>query len=647
MTITFQSAVSEKGQVHLELNGFFTNEKLPKDIKSLVGFTKAIGGDPIVQKSHDGALIGKPSRLSRVEVRFSTASGLAVLRKNSITLSGKTNWEVLYRLLSRLVPRIKSIDFEVVNTAVRFYLKKYVNMKSIYQQYKKTNQYKMFFEPEIFSKLEIKLANGTIISIFYNGTVVAQGRDLKGIETTVKAILDEYRNPYGGSLNKNPIPARKDLAKKRELMASLRYNKANSWTHTKPGFYVRPGPNKVPRFYEIPANPAFVRQKVLRAYANIGVNVPLNVKTKLGITNSITLKNKVEKKKSVNVSTKVPNGMYMRPGPGGLLKLYKIPKDISKGRATVIKAYSEHGQRVPNSVRTIFGIAMSPSPVKSPSPILPIGKFDCAKFTLDELRKIAEKAGIAWAGVSKSDLCKKLKPRNVSSPKESNFLNYVILPNTRKLERKGRSRMMDSFKISNLRTFVDEYGGSNKLKDGMKKKELIDLLIQMKMDANKLERELNTMFEKSPSPSPNVSHLGPGFTQNELNYYKSKLKEGKLSQNKLTQLMKQKFVKILNDENLTKNELDNFQQRYAAHKGNIKNLIRNFRNDQILKLGFNKKNFPNIRYDIVKVSRTQKGAYKKANLKKLLDKYAKRRDIRARLNIEQPIHLVRVPVESL
>jgi hypothetical protein len=649
MTITFQSAVSEPGQVHLDLKDFFINEKLPKDIKSLVGFSRSIGGDPTVQKSPDGSMVGKPTRLSRVEVRFSTASGIAVLRKNSITLSGKTNWEVLYRLLSRLVPRIKSIDFELVNTAVRFYLKRYVNLKSIHEQYQRNKRkpYKMFYEPEIFAKLEIKMANGVVASVFYNGTVVAHGKDLKGIETTVKSILDEYTTPYGPSLNKNPIPARKNLARKRELMATLRYNAAASWTNTKPGFYVRPGPNKVPRFYQIPGNPAFVRQKVLRAYANIGVNVPANVRTKLGIENSLKLKNKVEKKKIVNESSDVPSGMYMRPGPGGLLKLYKIPKDISKGRATVIKTYSNSGQRIPNSVRSIFGIARSP--VKSPSPQLPTGKIDCSKFTLEELRKIAERAGIAWTGVSKASLCKKLQTPVVSSNQNANFLNYVINPNTRKLERKGRSRMMDSFKISNLRSFVDEYGGANKLKDKMSKKELIDLLIEMKKEADILNKEVNNIFKaKSPSPSPNVSHLGPGFTQDELNYYKAKLKEGKVSQEKLSQLMKQKFFKILNDETITKNELNDFQKRYATHTGNLKNLVRDFKNNQILKLGFNKNNFPNIRYNLMRTPRTQKGAYKKANLKKLLDMYERRRTIRARLETAGPgVHLVKVPVETL
>ena len=660
MTVTFQSASSE-GLVDLkgELDDLFHPGRLPKDIKSVVGFTKAIGGTPAIQKDVDGSVTGKTNgKLGRVEVRFSFR-GLAVLRPKSIILSGSVPWEMMYRVLVRLVPRAKGTHFKVTNTAVRFYLKKHVRMRQVYDEYKTRRglPYKMYFEPEIFSRLSIEFNSGIVAYVFFNGTVTAQGRDLTGIESAVKAVLDSYTSPYGPALQKNPVPVRKNLKAKREHMAAMRYNAAQSWNSVKPGHYVRPGPNKVPRFYEVPKNPRFVIQKVLRAYQNVGVAVPKNVRNKLGITNTNQLKEKVAKKKTANAA---PEGMYLRPGPGGLLKAYKIPKNLEKGKKTVIDAYSKAGMNIPNSVKTLFGLSVRVASPKrtvtgtiNNSGVFRIDTLECSRYTMEDLQKIAKDLNIAHHGItSKKVMCgliqKSIAPRKKKSNNDENFefnsVPHIILANERKIQRKGRSRLLDSFKISELKNFVKAYDNSLNT-NGAKKQQLIDLLIDTKRKLDALEQDLINIGSPSPSPSPSPTKLGPGFTNEEIAYFKHKMKEGKVPEAKLVNMMKNKFRKILG-ENVSKKELENFQTMYAQGK-----TVKNFMNAQILSHGFNKRHLENLRINFARLRRTLKGEYYKADIKKLKERYDKLNAIRKNLEAKYvggyKGHLIQVPVETL
>ena len=280
--ITFQSASSNRFVTPLDLQSiFWKSTSLPKDIVSITGFKQSIGGKkPAIQKTSSGIVGERNAKLKRIEIRFKFR-GIAVIRESTVTLSGSVPWEMIYRVTARLVPEVKSLHFEVTNTAVRFYLKKQVRIEGIANQKRKGSNFTLNFDPDVhyFPRLLIRFSDGVVASIFANGTVVAQGKDLKNIESRVRGVLNQYKNPYGSDVKKDPIPARKNLARKRKMMTEARYELANSWNNTRNGYYVRPGPNKRPRFYQVPKNPALVRQKVLRAYSNIGVNVPNNVKS--------------------------------------------------------------------------------------------------------------------------------------------------------------------------------------------------------------------------------------------------------------------------------------------------------------------------------------------------------------------------------
>jgi hypothetical protein len=556
MTLTFQSASSSRSLTPLDLQSIFWRaNKLPKDITSVLGFQQSIGGKvPVLQKNANGTLTGnRDKKLKRVEIRFKF-KGIAVVRESTVTLSGSVPWEMIYRVLVRLVPEIKSLTFSVTNTAERFYLKKRVRLDAIASERASGPGYTLSYEPELyFSRLVIRFKTGVVASVFANGTVVAQGKDLKNIESKVRGVLSQYTRPYGENISKIPIPARKNLKKKRMNMIEGRYEPAKSWTNTRAGYYVRPGPDKVPRFYKVPANPVLVRQKVLRAYSNVGVNVPPMVKYLLGINANVVKPKTMKKKNVTNWNANMPNGMYIRPGPGGIPKLYKIPKLLKQGRKTVIQAYKQAGINIPSKVKNIFGIVSSTSSAK----IVPIkmninnkGKFridelDCMRYTLAKLQTIATRLGLPILRQTKTQLCAAIrKTASSKSPPphtSPNFVNasgvkHYILVNDRRVKRNTRSRTMNSFKASELKNMILQLNKNANTSTIKSKKALIDLLIERKRTKNAVGGLFNNFSpgsssssssaSSSPSPSPspktrnplNIARniIGNGYTNYEL-----------------------------------------------------------------------------------------------------------------------------------
>lgn len=585
--LTFQSATSSKFLVPLDLqNIFWKSVKLPKDITSISGFQHSIGGKvPVVQKTDDGKVIGEKSKkIKRIDVRFKFR-GFATIRETTVNLSGSVPWEMTYRVLARLVPEIKTLTFTLTNTAVRFYLKKQVRIENIARQKVSGVDYTLSYDPELyFQRLLFRFSDGVVASVFANGTVVAQGRDLKGIEKRVKDVLDRYKNPYGADMKTVPLATRKNLALKRATMTEARYDRANSWNNVRNGYYVRPGPNKRPRFYAVPKNPAFVRQKVLRAYSNIGVNVPDRVKRVLGIVNS-KVKPKVVPKKTVNWNSNAPNGFYIRPGPGGLPKYYKIPKLISQGKKTVVEAYKKSGVNIPNKVKTIFGITNT-TEAKSPSlkgnvssrGVFRVDGLDCMRYKLEDLKKIAEKLDIPTVRQTKQQLCRAIRSKiysNVKPPStEPNFLRngvkHYILVNDRKVMRNKRAKSMNSFKIDDLKNMILALNDTANVKN-KKKKNLVELLIERKRTKNIANRLFNSPIS---SASSSVSDESP-LTRNPLNIARDILGNG-----------------------FTNMELSNFLNKYRKlplnSKGSVntnayQNLVKTFKKKKLLRESNNNK----------------------------------------------------------
>jgi hypothetical protein len=558
-------------------NVFWRSAKLPKDIASIQGFSQSIGGGkkPVVEKNSAGKILGDRNKnLKRIDVRFSFKGGFASVRETTVTISGSVPWEMSYRVLARLVPEIKLLKFKITNTAVKFYLKKVVKLDRIIDEKRKGPGYTLEYEPELYPGLRIKFSDGVLVNVFGNGTVTAQGRDLTGIEKRVKDVFAMYKNPYGENRPRIPIAARKNLAKKRENIIESRYEPAKGWTNSRSGFYVRPGPNKAARFYAIPSNPALVRTKVIRAYANIGVNVPPLTRRILGIVNVSKPKPKVVKKKTVNNwNTSPPVGMYVRPGPGGLPKFYKIPKLLKQGKKTVIDTYKKAAIRIPNRVRTVFGI--SPSPNKSPSPAKLLGNvsnkgvfridgLDCMRYKLPELKRIAEKLDIPIGRRSKEYLCRDIRSKLMSEgvPK-TNKINFIkngvkhyILVNSRAIKRNSRTKSLDSFKIQDIKNFIKEMNSGVNLSKPMKKNELISLLIERKRTKN----VLNSLFNFSPSSSEASSSASSISSAN-----------GSPIRNPLN------IARNILGPNFTNTELQNFLNRYKKSPNRLNKIVNEFK----------------------------------------------------------------------
>jgi hypothetical protein len=544
---------------------------------SVTGFQQSIGGkQALIKKSANGTVVGDSAskKIRRVDVRFKF-KGFASVRESTVTLSGSVPWEMMYRVLARLVPEVKSLKFKITNTAVRFYLKKVVRIEHIGRQRVKFSNANVRYEPELFfAKLSIKFSDGVVVSVFANGTVVAQGRNLANIENRVKSLLEKFSQPYGANVRKAPVAARKNLSKKRMNMIEARYERASNWTNSRNGYYVRPGPNKAPRFYEIPKNPALVRQKVIRAYANAGVNVPPLTRRMLGIAVSPSAPppRKTGVKKASNWDASPPSGMYIRPGPGGLPKFYKVPKLVKQGKKTVVEAYRKAGVNIPNRVRAVFGISppgSSPSAKKSPlmfvndRGIFKIGKLDCMRYKIADLHKFATQKGIPITKKQKkADICQALKKHAGKSPspnkKQANFVkngvSYYVLADERRVRRNRHAKAMNSFKVQELKNMILAINSSSNV-SSKTKKQLVDLLIERKRTKNVADAIFFNFSassggtppsgDKSPSKASTLSSsqtpgsgsparvglniarnvLGPGFTDSELQNFLNRYKK--------------------------------------------------------------------------------------------------------------------------
>jgi hypothetical protein len=648
MVLTFQSATSSRSSVPIDLQYlFWRSSRLPDEITGIQGFYNSIGGKPVIEKTAAGKVTGdKSKKLNRVDVRFSF-KGFASVRASVVTLSGSVKWEKTYEALVKLVPEIKSLTFKLTNTAVKFNLKKALRLEYIQNQIRALGLgIKAEYEPEAFAGLRLKFKDGTVANVFANGTVTAQGKNLNDFEKNFRDLLEKtITNPYkigARERSASPVAARKNLAAKRAAITENRYERANNWNNARNGYYVRPGPNKVARFYKVPKNPALVRTKVVRAYANLGVNIPAATRRLLGIsTNSIAPPKSAVRKAPINWNTSPPTGMYVRPGPGGLPKLYKIPKLVKQGKKTVLSTYKRAAVRIPNRVRAIFGISPSPELVKTPSPkltgnvsnkgIFRIDGLDCMRYKLQDLKRIAEKLDIPSSRRTKEKLCSDIRSKlvlNVGGPKPNftkNGVRHYILVNSRTIKRNSRTKAMNSFKVQEIKNFIKELN-KNANVNGKTKKQLLDLLIERKRMMNLLN-QMSFSFSSSSSQSPgsgpssgsssssrnrgsppdrmglNIARdiLGPGFTNAELQNFLNKYTKSPGSLNRIISNFKSRKGHSSGSSSSSRNrvsppgraglnigrdilgpgftnaELQNFLNKYTKSPGSLNRIISNFK----------------------------------------------------------------------
>jgi len=536
--LTLQTAKGVSS-VHIDLNDYMKVVTNP-EIDTLVGYTGAVKGYPVVQANHKEITGNKSAVLKRIRIKFKNGSQAVVYTTKTgttVVISGKRKYTEISRIVGSLL-NLRGMTYEITNTTMTWQLHRKINLVALELAHKGSASY----VPERFPALTLTLRDPLVsLKVFTNGVVIASGKDMTNIKARVLSTVSNFF--VGGSIE-HQLPARKNLKGKREHMRNERYPVVN-WENNTEGYYVKPGPNRKPRRYKIPANPRLVISKLRKAYANAGVPIPAATRRALGLsplaespknvipknatmmnianmmiarmgksTSPIIKETKYEKdysppkknaKNLLNWNAIKP-GYYIKPGPGGLPKFYKIPKGVKAAKKTVLKAYQGAGVRIPNKVRMIFEITPSPvrqspvrqSPIRQNSPKGPravlknqskviLGGKDCMRYTVNELREIMRRRGIAYSGLTKPKMCAKLYAVNRKSPTPTPIhtqkLNFSILRNTEQIRRGSRVKKISSFTRSNLIGFANKLGLGHSSK--ATKKNLTNIILGKKSPQQK------------------------------------------------------------------------------------------------------------------------------------------------------------------
>lgn len=470
-----------------------TTEPLPQGVKELTGYT-ATGKLPVVRKLRNRTNILGANNVDNVKrwtftIDFKSPDYTAYVShtdSGKMQISATGPYERVIRLLNKTYyPGITMAPIKIVKIDTRMYVNRAINLDGLgaelTKKVPKSKLLKWTYETELMPGAYLKWSDPRASLIIYtNGAILTQGlRSLDDIGATseiLKQIFTKYsvdrfkvfkyaRGPWGynyfGAVAP-PVPARKNLAAKRERAAN-RYAAAANWNNTREGFYVRPGANGKPRFYPVVANLKLVKPKMIRAYTNAGVPIPQAVRNLFGLTGSETPAAKVEGRRAPNW-TATKNGFYVKPGPGGLPYFYQMPKGIAAARKTVVAAYKKAGVNIPNTVKEQFKIQNAGANAgqgnwKRPTHFLNynakggirINGRQYDRFTRAELVKIARNIGIAEVSESQSlktiaeQIAKKLSPY-INAPNATvNGVPVTLMPNGR-VKRGARARQWVTLK---------------------------------------------------------------------------------------------------------------------------------------------------------------------------------------------------------
>jgi len=385
-TVT-STIVSIKGVPFIDLG----DEPVPAGVKEILGYTST-GKLPVVRKIRGRDAILGAAKTDTFDVKrwaftidFENPKSKAYVSysdKDRLHINTTGPYERVVRFLDKTyLPGVASAPVEIVKIDTKLYINRYMRMEDfgaeLDRRVPKTKLLGWRDEPALGPGTFLKWGGSprATLVFFTNGTILTLGlKSFDDLGVTSK-ILEEIFTKYGVDKTKvfkysrggnytgviePPKPARKNLARKRE-MAADRYSLATDWKNTRPGFYVRPGANKKPRFYPLVSDLKLVRPKVIRAYANAGVRIPTPVRNALGIEEGAAPAPKAEGRRAPGWNSS-KNGYYVKPGPGGQPYFYKVPKGRVAAKKKVVEAYQQVGRAIPTPVRNLFGIGNGGSP---------------------------------------------------------------------------------------------------------------------------------------------------------------------------------------------------------------------------------------------------------------------------------------------
>ena len=411
--------------------------------------TEIEGFQHIGAKPHFRETISKPAvgeidstvrslKLNYMMINPQQTATVFIYKSGSVVINTTGTWERVVRLLAKdyLKGQFGELmdKLSIANTASRFYCNRNIDTEKIrshiegsffknYPQIAMAHFYgggarapsSKFKLTEAGANMENrKFKTGVAVSteigaykvslnIYGNGTILCSTLVKPELgPRAFKALVTEMNGALFGGQRDRPQLKKPKKEEKRAAMAEARYSPAGSWSATRNNYYVRPGPNGKARFYTIPANKSLVRAKVIKAYANVGVNIPRNVINKLGITNAQieSVRGKAPKASGPSGwNNQSRNGYYVRPDKQGRPAWYQIPGGKAGAKKTVIKAYSSAGITVPAHLKKLFKISNANLGASSVGdPVFNLGKDKHLRINGKQLERYTKNALVEMAG---------------------------------------------------------------------------------------------------------------------------------------------------------------------------------------------------------------------------------------------------------
>lgn len=493
----------------LDLNAIWKGNL--KEIPELLGYT-LIGTKPKVRISSNGKVIGQvPETITRWQFHVPKVKAYIVISKSgTIKINTPGPWEqvVLY-LTKNFYPGLikRKLDVNLAKVDARFYVNHEIDISNFYRELSRLPKslIDLGHEPDVLSENSMGLKGGFYFKwlqpvcsfhVFTSGTIIVNGlktdTDMSMPSRIFKDILSRVNIERALILNtplKRPGLSRKQTKEnKAKYMAQMRYARAASYTNTRSGFYVRPGPNGVPRFYPVPSNVSLVREKTIKAYAAAKVNIPKSVRNILGVAENAQPREKNGKPNGPkNFSNKHAN-YYVRPDRQGKPKWYAIPKHKGPGRDTVTKAYKAAGINIPPHIRELFGISNSNSKFSNTktnhtllnrSGELYINGKQASRYEIQALVRIARNLEIAQVNstMTKDTIIAWIKSRASNSKQAINLtlngVKHIFMKNgsVRRIQpnKSSRSRQFSSLSTAEQNKIARAYLGNSNFNEAYKK----------------------------------------------------------------------------------------------------------------------------------------------------------------------------------
>lgn len=293
------------------------------------------------------------------------------------------------------------------------------------------------YETEIVPFLYIR-RRGFTIKVTRSGTVTIQGlKDPEDVrraiqETTV--IVNTFPTLTGAGIRQNIKKYSPKVRRNNNIAPNVKSRATtcpkdkcpvpNTFEGKCPdGYYLAPNPQGFPCCYKIPVKTAYKRDKIISAFAKLGIAIPDHTKKVFQITNV----NNSNKPKLVSshvgnyrfIVTRNKKGSDVFKIDSRQCKRYTVPKlvDIAMKLGLLDAARSRDKETL---CTAIFRYAANKKMINPKNNVPRIGGRLCTHYTKDELRRVVRsKYGITLQSETLAEMCAELKRRTQSPSRSS------------------------------------------------------------------------------------------------------------------------------------------------------------------------------------------------------------------------------------